>query len=192
MPSHTIRTFFAIELPAHTSKQIETIINDLKKSIHHKIKWAATNSMHITLKFIGEFKLKHKDSLLRNLQSRIHGSGKIELSFSRIGGFPNLRNPRVVWLGLNYPDQLSRLAQTIDSIASDHDYPKEKRNFSPHLTLGRIRRNITTREREQIGQIIGNYRHAKIESFNIDRLCFIRSTLSPKGPIYSTLFEISL
>ena len=190
MPIDPIRAFFAIELPISTLHQIESEICGLKKSIPNKIKWVNVRSMHITLKFIGEFELKHKKLIKKDLQKNIYGLGEIEISFKKIRAFPNLRNPRVVWMGINSPSQLLRLACTVDFIARNYGYPREKRDFSPHLTIGRIRKAIPKKEREIIGQSIGNYRNTEVDPCTIDKLSFIKSILTPKGPIYSTLFEI--
>jgi len=190
MPIDLIRAFFAIELPTSTLQQIENEIYGLKKSIPHKIKWVNISSMHITLKFIGEFKLNHNNLIKRDLQKNLYGLGEIEISFKKIRSFPNLSNPRVVWIGMNSPSQLLRLAHTVDFIVNNYGYPREKRDFSPHLTIGRIRKAIPKKEREIIGQSIGNYRNTEVDPCTIDKLSFIKSILTPKGPIYSTLFEI--
>jgi 2'-5' RNA ligase len=192
MPMHTIRTFFAIELPTLTLEQIAKELYDLKNSIPKNIKWVPIDSMHITIKFIGEFNPKYQSSIQKDLQSHLIGLGEIKLSFGKIGVFPNLRNPRVVWLGLNVPRQLIKLARIVNLVTHNYGFPQEKRNFSPHLTIGRIRNNVSSSERELIGQMIANYRFKEIEPFSTNRVSFIKSSLTPKGPVYSTLFEIPL
>jgi 2'-5' RNA ligase len=188
----TIRTFFAIELPTLTLEQIEKQLFDLKNSIRQKIKWVAIGSMHITIKFIGEFNLEHQSSIQKNLRSHLSGLGLIKLSFGKMGVFPNIRNPRVAWLGLNGPGQLIKLARTVNLITSNYGYSYENRSFSPHLTIGRVRNNVSSIDRELIGQMIVNYRFKEIEPFITNRLSFIKSSLTPIGPVYSTLFEIPL
>ncbi len=192
MPKHTIRAFFAVELPTFILEKIEKELYDLKNSIPQKIKWVAIDSMHITIKFVLDFNPEHQFSIWKDLQSRLSGFGNIKLSIGKIGVFRNLRNPRVAWLGLNGPGPLIELAQIVDHITSNYGYPQEKRNFSPHLTIGRVRNNISVRDRELIGQIIANYEFTEIDPFITNRLSFIKSSLTRHGPIYFTLFEISL
>jgi len=192
MPMQTIRTFFAIELPTPTLEQIEKESYDLKNSIPWKIKWVAIGSMHITIKFIGEFNLEHQSSIQKDLRSHLSGLGEIKISFEKMGVFPNIKNPRVAWLGLNDPGQLIELARTVNLVSSNYGYPQEKRSFSPHLTIGRVRNNVSSRDREVIGRMIINYRSVKIEPFITNRLSFIKSLLTPKGPVYSTLFKTPL
>ena len=189
MPMQTIRTFFAIALPTLTLQQIENEFSDLKNSLPQKIKWIAFSSMHITIKFIGEFNLEHQSSIQKDLRSHLSGLGEIKLSFGKLGVFPNTKNPRVVWLGLNIPGQLIELARTVNLITSNYGYIPEKRGFSPHLTLGRVRKNISARNRELIGQVISNYKFTEIEPFITNRLSFIKSSLTPQGPVYSILFK---
>ncbi len=192
MPMRTIRTFFAIELPTHTLEQIEKESYDLKNSIPRKIKWVAISSLHITIKFIGDFNQEHQSSIQKDLRSHLTGLGEIKLSFGKMGVFPNKKNPKVAWLGLNDPGQLIELARTVNLVSSNYGYPQEKRSFSPHLTIGRVRNNVSARDRGVIGQMITSYRFAEIEPFITNRLSFIKSLLTPKGPIYSTLFETPL
>ncbi len=189
---NTIRTFFAIELPTHTLEQIEKELCDLKNSLPQKVRWIASSSMHITIKFIGDFNPEHQSPIQKDLQSHLNGFGKFKLSFGKMGVFPNLRNPRVAWLGLKGHGQLIELAQTVNLITSNYGYPQEKRNFSAHLTIGRVRNRSSSRDRELISQIIVNYRFTEIDPFISDRLSFIKSSLTSKGPIYSTLFETPL
>jgi len=189
MPIHIIRTFFAIELPTLTLEQIKQELNDLKNCIPRKIKWVAISSMHITVKFIGEFNLEHQSSIQKDLRSHLSELGEIKLSFDKTGVFPNIKNPRVAWLGLNGPGKLVDLARTVNLVTSNYGYIREKRNFSPHLTIGRVRKNVSSRDRELIGQTITNYRFTEIEPFTANRLSFIKSSLTLQGPVYSTLFE---
>ncbi|MCD6577738.1 MAG: RNA 2',3'-cyclic phosphodiesterase [Anaerolineaceae bacterium] len=189
---HTLRTFFAIELPSITLEQINKELFDLKNSIPRKIKWINIHSMHITIKFIGEFNPEHQPLIQKDLQSSLQNFGKIKVSLGKTGVFPNMRNPRVIWLGINDSGQLIDLARTVNLIASNYGYTREKRIFSPHLSIGRIRNNVSSRDREWIGQKIAQYKSAEIGPFITDRLSFIKSSLTPKGPIYSQLFEIPL
>ena len=164
----------------------------LKYSTLQNIKWASSNSMHITIKFIGEFNLDHKSSIQKDLLSHLGNFGEIKLSFGEIGVFPNLGNPRIVWLSLNVHIQLIQLARVVDLITSNYGYPKEKRSFSPHLTIGRVRNNASSRDKELLVQKIAINGSMNIKPFTTNKLSFIKSSLTPQGPIYSTLFRIPL
>ena len=192
MDKHRIRTFFSIDLPVLTLEQINKELFYLKNSTLRNINWASSNSMHITIKFIGEFNPDHKSSIQKDLRSHLEKFGEIRLSFGKMGIFPNLRNPRIIWLGINEHGQLIRLARVVDLIASNYGYLKEKRNFSPHLTFGRVRNNASSRDKELLVQKIANNESMDITPFTTNKLSFIKSSLTPQGPIYSTLFKIPL
>ena len=192
MDKHRIRTFFSIDLPVLTLEQINKELFYLKNSTLRNINWASSRSMHITIKFIGEFNPDHKSSLQKDLRSHLRKLGEIKLSFGKMGIFPNLRNPRIIWLGINEHGQLIRLARVVDLIASNYGYLKEKRNFSPHLTIGRVRNNTSSRDKELLVQKIANNKPMDITPFTTNKLSFIKSSLTPQGPIYSTLFRIPL
>ena len=192
MPVKTIRTFFAIKIPLHSSIEVEKILLDLKEQIPRKVKWVAAGSMHVTLKFIGDFKETHIEPIRKDLFLITRGTGKMEIAFTELGGFPNLNKPRVIWVGLNYPERLHELAIAIDLLGSKYGYNKETRSFSPHVTLGRVRRDTKNYERERIGNIIKEYEQIGIAPFTCAKLFFIKSALTPTGPVYNTLAEIVL
>ena len=192
MDKHGIRTFFSIDLPVLTLEQIKKELFYLKNSTLRNIKWASSSSMHITIKFIGDFNPEHKSSIQKDLRSHLIKFGEIKLSFGEMSVFPNLRNPRIVWLSLNEHGQLIRLARVVDLITSNYGYLKEKRNFSPHLTIGRVRNNASSRDKELLSQKIANNESMDITPFTTNKLSFIKSSLTPQGPIYSTLFRIPL
>jgi len=192
MDKHGIRTFFSIDLPVLTLEQIKKEMFCLKYSTLRNIKWVSSNSMHITIKFIGEFNLDHKSSIQKDLLSHLGNFGEIKLSFGKICVFPNLGNPRIVWLSLNVHKQLIQLARVVDLITGNYGYPKEKRSFSPHLTIGRVRNNASSRDKELLVQKIAINGSMNIKPFTTNKLSFIKSSLTPQGPIYSTLFRIPL
>jgi len=192
MVKHTIRTFFAIDLPIPTLEQIENELFGLMNFNLQNIKWVSFNLMHITLKFIGEFNPEHQSSMQKDLCSHFRNFGKIKLSFGGLGAFPDIKKPRIVWLNLKERGQLIRLARVIDLITSNYGYPKEKRSFSPHLTIGRVRNNASSQDRELIGQKIIHNGPLRIKPFSTDKLSFIKSSLTPRGPVYSTLFKTPL
>ena len=192
MDKHTIRTFFAIDLPALTSEQIENKLLYFKNSTLRNIKWASSNSMHITIKFIGEFNPDHQSSIQKDLRSHLGNFGEIKLSFGEMGVFPNSRNPKIIWLSLNEHGQLIQLARVVDLITSNYGYLKEKRKFSPHLTIGRVKNNASSKDKELLAQKIANNESMNIKPSIINKLNFKKSSLTPQGPIYSTLFIIPL
>jgi 2'-5' RNA ligase len=192
MDSKTIRTFFAISLPLQILKQVEKSVSGLKRSIPDHIKWVSVDSMHITLKFIGFFNPDHLSEIQEDLVKQLMGFGKINFSIGKPGVFPNTRNPKTVWLGLKEIDQIRDLVKIVDQSMILYGYGQEKRMLSPHLTIGRVRNNIGLEEKLKISQKVIDYEIPLIGPFIIDKLSFIKSDLTPRGAIYTMLFEIRL
>lgn len=192
MPLKTIRAFFAIKLPFQTLKQVEKGLSGLKNSIPDQIKWISADSMHITMKFINSFNPDHLPKIQEYLENQLTGFGMINFSIGKIGVFPNIRNPRTVWLGLKGMNRISDLVKIIDQSMIVYDYGLEKRVFSPHLTIGRVRNNISLEERPKIGKRVINYEIQLIGPIMIDKMSFFKSELTPRKAIYTKLFEIRL
>ena len=107
-----------------------------------------------------------------------------------MGAFPSLRSPRVVWVGLD--DQGGRLVtlqNQIEKEMSKLGFEEEKRAFSPHLTLGRIR---SPRGKEELVKYLLDERERVFGEINIDRVILFKSELKPTGAVYSVLKECIL
>ncbi|MDO9545677.1 MAG: RNA 2',3'-cyclic phosphodiesterase [Pelolinea sp.] len=192
MPSKTIRTFFAIKLPLQRLEQVERGLMALKRSIPDHIKWVPVDLMHITLKFIGFFNPDHLIKIQEDLEKQLKGFGQINFTIEKPGVFPTKRNPKTVWLGLNKIDRICELENIINLSSNKLGYRQEKRKFSPHLTIGRLRNSVPQEVRPRIGQNIINYEFPIIDPVIINELSFIRSDLTQQGPIYTMLYEIRL
>lgn len=184
-----MRLFVSIELPDNLKNQIKKIIEELKKC-DPKVKWVGTENLHITLKFIGEVKEEEKiNKITQKLEDSVKGQGPFTASFSRLGTFPEGKNPRVIWLGIEQgKDEISSIVSNIDTLLADLGIEREKREFTAHLTLGR------TKEKRANKLLVD-----KIEKFNlpdlgeikVEKIHLMQSKLTPKGPIYSILKEIN-
>ena len=107
----------------------------------------------------------------------------------KIGGFTNLKRPRVIWIGPTEPvEQASKIARAVELGVRELRFEKEKRAFKPHLTLGRVR------ERQSIGRLADRIENYSLNPIviNLDRLVLFKSTLTPSGPIYEKLSEVEL
>ena len=113
----------------------------------------------------------------------------IESQFSSLGGFPNLRKPKVIWTDLeNNRDIIINLAQAIEDACIDIGFEKNNKPFKPHLTLGRVK---SYDDLSKLTEYLESYNFESIPiSFNSVKL--IQSTLTQEGPIYRTLDEIKL
>ncbi len=184
-----VRSFICVEVINQVNTQkIGAILNEL--SSFKGIRPVKPNQLHITLKFLGEVPEKKISSIERELKSI-----KVpifEMVFSHMGFFPNERRPRVIWIGISEgKSQLSTLAAEVNTRLSLIGFPKDKRKFSPHLTLGRIKKHYPDEQESLV-----DYAHScdilEGEKEVIHSFIFKKSTLTPQGAIYENLSEFSL
>jgi len=134
-----IRTFIAVDLPGQVKDRIEEIIWPLKP-LSRSIRWVRPEGLHLTLKFLGEIPEEQLPAIVTALEEALSGRPSFDFRLSGLGGFPNLRRPRVLWIGVpEGGEPLRTLAGTVEKALFPCGFAPEKRPFSPHLTIGRVR-----------------------------------------------------
>jgi 2'-5' RNA ligase len=188
MAEQLIRCFVAVEVPATVLSVIEHYIQALKKIIPD-IHWAKVNGIHITLKFLGEIKpdlVKQVEEILIPL-SHIYKPFTVKVKGT--GCFPNKSKPRIFWLGLEQDstDSLSEIHEWIETNLKPLGFSEEERGFSPHLTLGRVKKPqnfaplFTFMEKTPFSEQV----------FKVDKIVLMRSELKPAGAEYSVIRSYS-
>ncbi|NQV04022.1 MAG: RNA 2',3'-cyclic phosphodiesterase [Candidatus Omnitrophica bacterium] len=184
-----IRAFIAVEIDPLNKKRLSELISCLKKS-DTLVKWVNENQMHLTLKFLGNIEETKAQEVSRVLESITKDFKAFTISLSKIGAFPNINKPRVIWVAIDEgKDTLKLLADKIESGLEKIGFAKEKREFKAHLTLGRIKslKNIS-----QLTEIIQKTDFQSQGKIKISVLILFQSTLTSKGAIYAPLAEIKL
>ena len=136
MLNHGMRTFVALDLDPAIRQRIEDFVEGIR-STAPDVRWISSESLHVTLKFIGEkpeAAVKQIETSLRSIHAR-----PFQLRFSGTGFFPTPRAARVFWIGIHADEALGQLARTINESLAKIGIAKEERTFSPHLTLARTR-----------------------------------------------------
>ncbi len=189
----SVRAFVAIELPSSVKSALSQLQDNLKRSEHASVKWVNTGSIHLTLKFLGNIATETIPELTKVLSEAARGITPFHLELGEMGVFPNLRAPRVVWVGLRGEiATLSVLQENIESALIPLGFPPESRAFSPHLTLGRVREKASPGERRSLGQAVASSKVASMEPFPVDSLSLMRSTLTREGAVYTRLYSVAL
>jgi 2'-5' RNA ligase len=134
-----MRLFVAIDIPEDTRAALGRLIEQLRPACP-AARWVRLAGMHVTLKFIGEAPEEKRAGIEAALASarEAAGAAPVELSFRGIGFFPNERRPRVLWAGIEAPPSLAALAAQIEASLRPLGFPREAREFHPHLTLARF------------------------------------------------------
>ncbi|MGB2698026.1 MAG: RNA 2',3'-cyclic phosphodiesterase [Candidatus Zixiibacteriota bacterium] len=183
-----MRTFIAVELPPEVKRKIEEVQAPLKKTDTY-VSWVKPGNVHLTLKFLGEVEEERIEDVFSGTERALKGSKAFKLSLKDLGCFPNLRRPRVVWLGVDKgKDELSQIQREIEEELSKLKFPKEQRPFSAHLTIGRVKspKNI-----EKLISLIETT-NFQTEEVVVDEVVVMRSQLHPQGAIYTPLKKIKL
>ena len=112
---------------------------------------------------------------------------RLRLRVGELGAFPSSNNPRIIWVGVQAPQILERLAREIEEIALTQGYEREKRRFSPHLTLGRVSQSADRVQISLISEALQKLQVAELGTVRVESIAMMKSVLTPAGPIYSPL-----
>lgn len=188
-----IRAFIAIELPLEIHQRLDQVISQLKGRLGEPtVRWVPAENIHLTLKFLGDVSEANIEMLKKILQAEAAGCAQFEISVGGLGAFPNTHNPRVVWVGVEAPPDLSSLQRAIEAATERLGYMKEERPFSAHLTLGRVSRNVSPREAHSIGEVLDSTKVGFLGASHIEMVHLFKSDLKPAGSIYTRLYSASL
>ena len=129
-----MRVFIALDIDDDIRSRLE-LFQDGVRGFAPEARWVRPESMHLTLKFIGE---KPSDTV-EEIKKALEGirAGAIEISFRGYGFFPTSTAPRVFWVGMGAGPELTALAKSVDEATAALGIPREEHEFSPHLTLAR-------------------------------------------------------
>jgi 2'-5' RNA ligase len=187
--SNTLRTFIAIPLSSEIQQFLSQVQDHLKK-LDCNIKWVNPENIHLTLKFLGDVKPKKIDAIKQTLEELAKNMRPINIELTQIGAFPNAKNPHVLWIGIKDDEhQIARFASSVEDNFGKIGFKKEKKPFSPHITLGRIRspKNI-----QLLSEAISNYALPVDLKQIAQNITLYKSTLTPAGPIYEPLHSADL
>ena len=185
-----IRSFIAIELPGEVKLAISRLQEQLKSGSRAPVKWVNPENTHLTLKFLGNIDMAVVDDIKKVLREAARGVPVISLGVEGLGTFPNNTRVQVIWVGLT--GELDKLQQRIDKELSPLGFPAEKRVFSPHLTIARLRDRASVNDRQEIGRLVEKTIFESSLDFSAKSVNLMKSLLTREGPIYSVLDSVNL
>jgi len=183
-----IRAFIALELPSEIKTALSDLVSRLRTGYERSVKWVNPEGIHLTLKFLGNIPASKVAAIADVLHMTTAGGKPFTLELGKLGAFPSLKSPRVAWVGLEgNVAEVVLLQKRLDQALVSLGFPTEKRSFSPHLTLGRVRDGATSRDRIQLSASLTSIKPISAPPFKMERLTFMKSTLNPNGAIYDCL-----
>ncbi len=182
-----IRSFIAIELPEGLKTELARLQYKLKVE-KPRIKWVSPDSIHLTLKFLGDIEIRAVDRIEQAMTEAVNGIESFDLTTRQLGVFPNPQRVQVVWVGLGGEiDVLNNLYCRLENSMAGIGFPPEKRGFKPHLTLARVADEALPDERKKFGDFISASKAEINCSIKAAGLSLMKSELTPRGAVYTRL-----
>ena len=186
---NTIRSFVAFKLPDHVIQSLSDVQNHLR-SYGFPIRWVKPNNVHLTIKFLGDVKTSEIDIIDQTLFDSVKSCAPISLTIKGAGVFPGVNRPRVFWMGVSGDTQaLEHLQRSVDRHCERIGFPKERKPYKGHLTLGRFKAAVDS---NKLVEAIASCRVFYSPLFVLDVMTLFNSELKSTGPIYSTLKKYPL
>ena len=184
-----MRTFIAIDLDEQIKNNISELIRKLDKGSQN-IRWIKPHGMHLTLKFLGEVTQERIGDIESVLKRISKANRPFQIDLVGTGTFPpGTKSPRVLWVGVRRDESLIEIQSTLENELDKIRFPKEKRTYHPHLTLGRVK---IPHHLESILSIVEEHREFEFGHMMVRRLTLFLSTLKPTGAEYTILSEFPL
>jgi 2'-5' RNA ligase len=184
-----VRSFIAVNLNSDIKEYLASLQANLNVP-ETKIKWVGKNNLHLTMKFLGDISLEQRElikSILKEITSR-YSPFIIKLS-SNIGTFPTYQMPRIIWVGIKEGiSEIKKLHNSIENNLSNNGFPREDKEFSGHITIGRVK---FIRDKTNFIQIL---KRIEVNNFTqeVGSIDLMESKLTPDGPIYNITAKFPL
>jgi 2'-5' RNA ligase len=187
-----MRVFIAIDIDEEIRKALRDLERQLQSKVDVKkgdVKWVNPDSIHLTLKFLGEIKDQQVVEVCNTVEDVAGKHSGFELDVESVGHFGG-RSARVVWVGCGRNcDLLHRLQEDIEHELAAAGWPEEKRRFTGHLTLCRVR---NPKAGVKLAQLTEAYRDFKLGTMPAEAVVVYQSQLRPSGPVYTALGNYKL
>jgi 2'-5' RNA ligase len=182
-----IRSFVAVDLDEPTIRERIVSAQRGLEGTRAQLKLVDPEILHLTLRFLGEI---HQETVDR-VKEAMGGCrfSPFEVEFSGLGAFPNLNRINVVWVGITKGhEQLNEIFHQLEPKLRQIGLPPDEKGFSPHLTIARARSGVN---RAALADYVSSMQQEDFGRMQVKAVRLKRSTLTPKGPIYTTIHELA-
>lgn len=170
-----MRVFIAALIPEKIKYEVKKYVDDIKSHCEG-VKWESHEKLHVTLKFLGEVEESKEQEIENNIREAASIYSPFDMEIARFGGFPNIKNPRVLFIGLTENQKLLKLQSEIEERLEGLDFKKEVRPFFPHMTVGRIKGK---------SRLKGSFPVPRRLPFFISEVAIMKSVLNSEGSKYT-------
>jgi len=184
-----VRLFVAVTIPQGISDRLSALVGDLS-GLGADVKWVSPENFHFTVKFLGEVPEGRLAQVKAALQDAAVQRAPFALEVRGSGTFPAGRRPRVIWVGARGGgDALGELARDVDTRLAEAGFPRERKSFTSHLTVGRPRSAAGI---EPVLAVLARRADRKWGEFDVRELTLMESRLSRQGAVYTPLATFPL
>jgi 2'-5' RNA ligase len=160
------------------------------RPVARDVAWIVPGNLHLTLKFLGEVSETRIESVARALCEASLAAAAFEARIRGLGAFPSAGRPRVVWAGVtDGAAEMIALARNVDAALAALGLPRDERPFSPHVTLGRVRR---PGHNPALSDALGGAAEREFGQMRVPSVSLMRSELGPRGARYTELATVRL
>ncbi|HEY1371831.1 MAG TPA: RNA 2',3'-cyclic phosphodiesterase [Candidatus Binatia bacterium] len=177
------RLFVAVKISPDVADRICRAQDQLAPLLKD-IRWIKRESLHLTLKFLGHVDDVKIGDIQTAAEAAVAPLLRFTVSCRGLGAFPDIRRPRVLWAGLE-GGALPALAEATEQALEPLGFPREKRDFRPHLTIGRWREGA--RGGDALRRVVDEWRNRDFGTFAVDEAVLFQSTLRRDGAVYTKL-----
>lgn len=193
-----MRLFVALDIDDVVRSRIARFLDGVRE-FALDARWARAESLHVTLKFIGEKSTEDVERIKSALDTIV--ADAFEMNYRGYGFFPSARSPRVFWIGIEAGPTLSALAALVDDRLASFDIPKEEHAFTPHLTLARSGSSGSPRRQkadrpnrnfQRLQEKLATLPAPEFGTMTVREFFLYQSQLSPAGSKYAKLAGFAL
>jgi 2'-5' RNA ligase len=184
-----MRLFIAIDLDHPGKRAVDKLIDKIGR-LPGRVRFVGPEQMHLTLAFLGDVPAERVAEIAAAMKRAAAGIEPFPYTTEGLGGFPDLRNPRVIWVGIVEPTgTLARLQAALAGELAKIGFPPEERSFHPHLTLARAK---DLDRRADYEQLLAPRRDFVGPEQMAEQMLLISSELAPTGPTYTVVATVGL
>jgi 2'-5' RNA ligase len=182
-----IRSFVAVDLDEPLVRERIVSAQRGLEQTRAQLKLVDAEIMHLTLRFLGEIPQSTVDRVKEAMQGLRFS--RFEVEFSGLGAFPSLNRINVVWVGIKHGhEQLNEIFHQLEPRFRQIGLPPDDKGFSPHLTIARVRSAVN---RAALADYVASMQEQDFGKMPVRNVRLKKSTLTPKGPIYTTIHEVA-
>jgi 2'-5' RNA ligase len=190
----SVRSFVAVEIEPEAQRALAQVADRLRRHLPAgSVRWVDPANIHLTLKFLGE--IDNGDLLpIQQVLGPISAQAQPAImTLTGVGAFPRPQRARVIWIGLDEPqDRLAQLQTAVEAGLAKLGFDRQARKFAPHLTLGRVRPELGVSDRQALAEVLTRERADNLAVSSMRSLVLFRSDLRPSGAVYSPIERFEL